>query len=291
MRKSKEILRSIWSEFVYGGHLLSFGTVSIVCTVAILLNIKITWDFLVIVYLGTISCCLYGRYKNFDKDILTNPERCQYFKKYVKKIPLIIFCFIVINIGILLYFNKISVLLFAISLILLSFLYDIFLKKITKRIIGFKNFFVSLLFTLWIIFLIFYYSLPLTLSVILILIFFYLRFFIGTSFSDIKDIESDKEEGLLTLASVLGERNLINILSTINCLVAIPIIIGAYFHLLPLYSLALLLSIPYSFYYFEKLKDRKISAAYLYNIVVDGELIMWSIFILIGKIVLWLNFF
>jgi len=60
----EKILNSIWNEFVYGGHLLSFGAVSIVYAASILLDIRITWDFLLVVYLGTESVYLYNRFKN-----------------------------------------------------------------------------------------------------------------------------------------------------------------------------------------------------------------------------------
>mgnify|MGYP001562821980 CR=1 FL=1 len=70
----EKILKTIWKEFVYGGHLLSLGAASIVFTSAILLEIKITWDCLLVVYLGAQIIYLYNRYKEFKKDSLTNPE-------------------------------------------------------------------------------------------------------------------------------------------------------------------------------------------------------------------------
>ena len=78
--KLKKILNSIWNEFVYGGHLLSLGAVSIVYTASILLDIRITWDFLLVVYLGTESVYLYNRFKEYKVDFLTNPERTEHKK-------------------------------------------------------------------------------------------------------------------------------------------------------------------------------------------------------------------
>ncbi|MCX6759660.1 MAG: UbiA family prenyltransferase [Candidatus Nealsonbacteria bacterium] len=282
----EKILKPIWNEFVYGGHLLSFGAVSIVLTSAILLNIKITWDCVTVVYLGTLAGCLYGRYREFNKDILTNLERSQHLKKYIKKIPLIIFLSISTFVGILLYFNRIFVLFFSLLLILLIFSYDKFLKKFTKKIVGFKNFFTSLIFSLLVILLAAYYSVSLNLALVLILIFVYFREFVGISFSDIKDIDSDKKEGLRTLAIVFGQEKLIKILSLINILAIIPIIIGVYLNLFPQFSIMLLLTVPYTFYYFKKLEDKNINPAFLYNVLVDTEDILWLIYLAFGKVLL-----
>lgn len=46
----EKILKFIWNEFIYGGHLPSLGAAAIVLFSGILLNIKITWDCLLITY-------------------------------------------------------------------------------------------------------------------------------------------------------------------------------------------------------------------------------------------------
>jgi hypothetical protein len=173
MKKIKKLFESIWNEFVYGGHLLSLGAVSIVYTAAILLGIKITWDFLVIVYLGIYTPYLYNRYKEFNKDFLTNPERTKHIGRYVKYIPLMISFFTLIIIGIFLYFNKIPALLFAIFLLFLSFSYSILFKGLSKKIVGFKNFYISLSWALLAVLLAIYYSFSLNLAIFLIVIFYF----------------------------------------------------------------------------------------------------------------------
>lgn len=286
MQKIKRIFRLIWNEFIYGGHLLSLGAVSIVYTSAVLLNIKITWDFLVITYLGIYTPYLYNRYKEFNKDFLTNPERTEHIKKYVKYIPLIIIFFLIIIVGIFLYFNKITALLFAIFLLLFSFSYSILFKGISKKIVGFKNFYISLSWALLGILLAIYYSFSFNLTLFLIIIFIYLRLFLNTISFDIKDVENDKKEGLLTLPILLEEKGLLTILSLINIVTIIPIILGWILHLLPFYSLVLLFVLPYTFYYLNKFRKEKMNNRFLCYVVVDGEYIFWSIFILLGKILL-----
>jgi 4-hydroxybenzoate polyprenyltransferase len=279
-----KILKNIWNEFVYGGHLLSLGASSIVFTSAVLLGIKITWDCLFIVYLGMQSAYLYNRYKDFKKDYLTNPERTKHFENYISKIPIIIGIFILIIILMLFYFSTPKILFFGLFLLLMSLLYSKIFKKFTKKIIGFKGLYVSLMWASLSLFLIFYYYSPLNLSLFLVLVFIFLRWIINTNFCDIKDIEGDKEEKLLTIVVMWGKEKLIKFLNVLNILSFLPIAIGIYLNLFPIYSTILIFTIFYAFYYFKKVNSLAISQNFLYNVIVDGEFILWSFFILLGKI-------
>lgn len=279
----EKIVNSIWNEFVYGGHLLSFGAVSIVYTASILLDIRITWDFLLVVYLGTESVYLYNRFKEYKVDFLTNPERTEHIKKYVKYIPFIIFLMTFSAIVFVVYFNKISALTFGLLLLIIGLLYSLFFKKITEKIIAFKSFFVSLMWSLLVLFLAIYYSAPINLALFLFFVFVFLRWLINTTFFDIKDIETDRQEGLKTLAVVLKQSKLWQLLSIIAILAVLPLIIGVYLRVLPISSLMLFLTIPYTFFYFKQLENKNISPYFLYNVIVDGEFIFWPFFILIGK--------
>jgi len=281
----EKIVNSIWNEFVYGGHLLSFGAVSIVYTASILLDIRITWDFLLVVYLGTESVYLYNRFKEYKVDFLTNPERTEHIKKYVKYIPFIIFLMTFSAIVIVVYFNKISALTFGLLLLIIGLLYSLFFKKITEKIIAFKSFFISLMWSLLVLFLAIYYSAPINLALFLFSVFVFLRFFVSVSFFDIKDIKTDKQEGLKTLAVVLKQSKLWQLLSIIAILAVLPLIIGVYLRVLPISSLMLFLTIPYTFFYFKQLENKNISPYFLYNVIVDGEFIFWLFFVLSGNFI------
>ena len=281
----EKIVNSIWNEFVYGGHLLSFGAVSIVYAASILLDIRITWDFLLVVYLGTESVYLYNRFKEYKVDFLTNPERTEHIKKYVKYIPFIIFLMTFSAIVFVVYFNKISALTFGLLLLIIGLLYSLFFKKITEKIIAFKSFFISLMWSLLVLFLAIYYSAPINLALFLFSVFVFLRFFVSVSFFDIKDIKTDKQEGLKTLAVVLKQSTLWQFLSIIAILAVLPLIIGVYLRILPISSLMLFLTIPYTFFYFKQLENKNISPYFLYNVIVDGEFIFWLFFVLSGNFI------
>jgi len=284
--KAEQILKFAWNEFVYGGHLLSFGAVSVVFTSAILLDINITIDFLLLVYLIAYTVYLYNRLKEYREDFLTNPERTHHIKGYIKYTPFIIFCCVFAIAGMLVYFGNQTSLIFGLLLLLFGLLYSIYFKRMTKKIVGFKNFYVSLMWSLLVVFLALYYSFTLNLSLIFIGTFVFLRFVIHECFFDTKDIISDKKENLLTMVIIFGKEKLLNILNFINVVTAVLLVIGVYLCFIPIYSLALLLTIPYSIYYLRKIKDEKTSKSFLYSVIVNGEFISWSFFILLGRALL-----
>jgi 4-hydroxybenzoate polyprenyltransferase len=218
---------SIIKKFAYGGYLHSVGAVSAVFVSAVLLGIKITWDGLLAVYLFVQPIYSYDRLAGLKKDFLTNPERSQYVQKSIKTILFIIISHIMLFVGLLLYFGKIFNLIFGLGLLAFGLLYNKYFKKITKKIIAFKNFFVATFWVLFVLFMAVYYSFPLTnLGLLLILIFVFLKTLIMQIFFDIKDIESDKKENLLTLPIILGKEKITKLLNIGAIISALPIIIG-----------------------------------------------------------------
>jgi 4-hydroxybenzoate polyprenyltransferase len=156
---------------------------------------------------------------------------------------------------------------------------------LTQKIVGLKVFFVALMWGLLVLFLAVYYSASINLALFLFSIFVFLRWFVNTSFFDIKDIEADKKEGLKTLAVVLKQKGLLQLLKFITMLAMFPLIVGVYLKVLPISSLMLFLTVPYSFFYLKQLESKNINPAFLYNVVVDGEFIFWPLFILLGNFI------
>ena len=273
--KAKQVLGFAWREFVYGGHLLSLGAVSIVFTSAVLLDILIAWDFLLVVYLITYTVYLYNRFKEFNEDFLTNPDRTQHVKRYINRIPFIISCSVLIIIGILLHFGNFLSLVFGLLLLLLGMLYSVCFKKLTRKIVGFKSFYVSFIWASLVIFLAFYYSFSLNLATFFIFFFIFLRWLINSIFFDIKDTKLDKKDYLKTLPVLLGKMKVLSYLHIINIFSIVPIIIGVFKNLLPPYALFLLIFYFYSFYYLQKVKDEKANVHNLSYVMVDGEYLLW----------------
>jgi 4-hydroxybenzoate polyprenyltransferase len=235
------------------------------------------------------SAYLYNRYKEFHKDYLTNPERTKHLKRIVNKLPLIIISFLILLVLILVFYSEPTVLFFGLFLVIasLSYSYSKGLKNLTQKIPGFKSIFVSLMWASLPVFLVLYYSASVNFAVFLIIMFVFLRFLVNTSSFDIKDIKSDKEEGLLTLAIILGKDKLIKMLILLTIVSLLPLVIGVYFNYFPFYSLLLLIFIfLYSVFFLKITKNDKIENDFLYNVIIDAELFLWPSFLLLGKILL-----
>ena len=282
---AKQIFVIVRDEFVYGGHILSLGSVSIVFTSAILLNISINWVFLIVVYLITYIVYSYNRFREYEEDFLTNYDRTQHLIRYMKYIPLIISCLVLIVIGILTYFGSQLGLISGLLLLLFGLFYSMYFKKITEKIVGFKNFYVSFFWAFLVIFLVFYYSSPFDLSVLLLFIFIFLRWLVNTTFFDIKDIESDKKYNLNTIPVLYGKNKTLNYLHIINIFSLALIVIVVYKNIFSISFLSLSFFYFYSFYYIQKTKNGSINVNKLSYVMVDGEYLLWPIVLILGKFV------
>ncbi|MCK4355065.1 UbiA family prenyltransferase [Candidatus Parcubacteria bacterium] len=282
----KKITKFLWGEFIYGGHLLSFGASGILCFSAIILNQKISIPLLILGYLISQITYFYNHFKELKKDFLTNFQRTQHIQKS-KKYFLIIFGFYWGFFFLcLIYINNLAVILLSLFIISGGLLYTIFLKNLSKKIIEFKSFYVSFFWALSIILIGFYYNVSFSLLLSLLFSFVFLRWLMNTIFFNIKDIESDKKENLKTLAILFGKHKTIDCLHIINIFSFVPIIIGVYTNLLPLFSLFILIFYFYSFYYLEKAKKEKTQIHNLSYIMVDGEYLLWPFILLLGKIII-----
>lgn len=278
----KNVSKKIWDEFVYGGHFLALGDSVALYVMAVILQVPVTWSFLVVIYLCVFAANLFNRSDESGHDKLTNPVRVDVMNKYVKYFyPIVLSC-LVVSIGLILYYANFNTLLFAIFIFVISMLYTTLFKKLTKYVVGFKSYIAALFYALMVFLLTFYYSSPVNSAVVLIFVFYYLRIFISNAACDVKDIASDKKRGLKTIAISLGEDGAMKFLNILNVLSGSLIVWGVYTKMLPSFSLALLLTIPYASYYFY-LNAKTNSKEFFTNAVVDGEFLLWLLFLLIGK--------
>ncbi len=281
-----KILRHIINHFVYNAHLISLGAVGIAATFLLLINESILIFPLLIIYLLTLISLLHDRLKEREVDYLTNPERTKKLEKYFKNANIIIFASFCLIFAILFLNKREDSLIFIIFLFLLIFLYTKFFKKLTRKIIGFKNIYFSLIVAFLLIFISLYYFYNfLNFTFLIIFLFVFLRMYVNTVFLDIKDIESDKKHNLKTFPIVFGPQKTIFFLKIITLISGLLIIFGVVLKIIPIHSLMLLFVVPYAFYYFEKSKKKE--NFYLVNYVLaDAEFILWPISIIIGKIIL-----
>lgn len=277
---------SIWDEFVYGGHLLALGDALVITSLSIILKVQITWALPLVVYMSVLAINSYNRYEEYEQDILTNPERSEKMRKYIQLFPYLITLLLGASVVVVLLTATVQALIFMGLLFVLGLLYTIIFKGWTKKLIGFKNFSIALPYSLMVIFLALYYNHPINTAVVLILVFYYFRIFMSAMYFDIKDIKGDKKEGLKTFAAIIGKEKTMNALLILNILSFLPIVIGICLKIIPFFTIALTLTIPYTIYYVQKIKDKKINKSFLYNVVADSEFLFWLPYILVGKLLL-----
>ena len=149
--KIKEVKTLFKNEFIYGGHLASLCVSFIALSTILLFDINISWEFILIVYFSTMCIYNYDHYKEFKKDSLCNSARTLHLKKYIKFLPLITAFYGTASLVLLIYFGNFESILFGITLLFFGVLYTKKFKRITKKIVGFKNFYTSFSISLLII--------------------------------------------------------------------------------------------------------------------------------------------
>lgn len=286
MRKIKKILKLIWEEFIYGGHLLSLGALGMVWSVIILLGIKTDWQVLIIAYLVSQIVYTYNHFREFKTDLTTNPERVEHLQKSIRWLPLILSFYFLVLLLLLILFTNLNTFLFILFLVIIGILFSEYFKGLTKKLIGLKSFFGAFFWALGTTFLpLFHYFFPLNLFFVFIFLFVFLRFLVSIPFFDIKDIESDKASGLKTLPIVFGKETTLKYLNLINFFSFSPLILGVYLKIIPIFSLSLILLYFYSFYYLKKVEavDSKKLRLISY-IMVDGEYILWPLILMLSRV-------
>lgn len=286
--KMKNKLEFVYNEFIYGGHLQSLGASSIVYVSSVFLNIELKWSSLVAAYLLFYPLYLYNRWKEIEIDYATNPARTAHLREYIQIMPALFWLVIAAIIIFLAYFGNSYSFVFGVILLMLGLLYTTVFKSVTRKIFLFKNFYVASFFTFLVLFTPVFHSVPVSgrtfAAVIVLMIFVFLKSFMMQIFLDLKDVESDRKQGLKTLGVMIGEEKVFKILPLMSIFSTAPIIIffSLYAHLFSNLILLLLLTIPFDFFSFKIAQDKK----YLGYILESGKFLLWAILILIGKAIM-----
>lgn len=278
-------LQKILNEFVYGGYLTSLGCPAFVLSVSILLNTSIDWPVLLIAYLTPLIVYSYNYYGEFEKDLATNPERALHLRKKVRLYPFILASYILLLGLLLILFANFIMGIFVIILLFCGIFYTVLFKDLTKQIPGFKGFYIAFVWALaGAFFFNFHYAVGWGTFSILIFLFIFLRGIINVVFFDIKDIVSDKEQGLKTLPVLFGKERTLKYLHILNVFAFTPLFVGIYMGIIPVYALSLILLYFYDFYYLKKagMINNKSLRMISYTLA-DAEFILWPILLMIGR--------
>lgn len=275
----------LFKEFIYGGHLQCLGASSIVFITAFFLKLDIKIDALIAAYFICYPLYLYNRWKEIEIDYTTNLERTTHFRKYIHIMPMLFWLVIAIIVSFLAYYGNLKSFIFGIILLVFGLLYTVVFKKVTRKLFLFKNFYVALSFTLLVLFTAIYYSLPLLKSsvavpLIILMIFVFEKAFLMQIFLDLKDVESDRKEGLKTLGVLIGRDKTFSMLKILSILTTILVIaIAIFMPSFPKSILMLVFTVFFNFYSFKIAKNKN----YFGYILGSGEFVLWPILILIGE--------
>ncbi|MEK9156377.1 MAG: UbiA family prenyltransferase [Patescibacteria group bacterium] len=275
----KNLLTKLWNEFIYGGHLLALGPVVIILALYAVLNMPISTQLLIVAY--SIAYLVYKFDRTWDSTLDS-----LYVKKSILRYENSTLVLLIIFFSLLLLYlfreNSYQVTTFAFVLLLFGLMYSVFIKNLTKYLIGFKSFFVALSYTAVTYLFTLYNNVDFNLTVLLVFLFFYIRWFINTSFCDCKDREEDRARGLKTLAAYMKGYSFVVLLQVLNIISIVPIAVGIMLNTLPIWSI-LFISAPIYFAYLVAY-TAKMEKSYekLANIWADGEIFIWLGVVLLG---------
>ncbi len=283
VKKITNVKRFIVNEFVYGGHILALGSSFVAISTMILFNVVIRWEFLPIIYLMTLCIYNFDHFKELDADLSNNSGRVNHLLKYKKLLPFLIAFYGIVSIVLLLVFGNLESILFGIIFLTMGLVYSYKVKEFTSKILAFKNFYTALAVALSVFYTVIYCGYWINYLFLTIFIFLFLRFLINTSFCDIKDMDTDKKQGLLTLPLYFGKSKFLIFLHLINFVSFIILLSAVIMNIIPIYGSFLLIVNLYCFYYIERSKNSETNISVLSDIMVDGEFIFWPIFLIAGK--------
>ena len=268
------------TAFYVGLITTPLGAIGIVLFTQIALGIAIDFRPIIIAFLGGEIIYFFNRYKERGG----NDYRKKMAKNSIAKLLLMVFSILFIIFLLILSPNK-NFLIAGFSIIILGILYTVIFKKIP--LIGFKNFFVALIWASITFLSAFAVNKPFNSSV-LIAVFLFVIFntFAHEVLLDIRDKEDDKLEGILTLPNHISVRKLKLIVITFSALSLMA--------LYPLanvsknsstFALIFSFSFIYNVYIFEKLKKPTTKNHLSLEPLLDVAKMLWPIQLLICKII------
>lgn len=236
--KSSQRWNGLFSTLIDTGQIPAFSAAGFVYTGFTIAGLHVGWVSLLASYL--LAIIIYWHDYSKDRDL--NKKTAAWMSRLFWMCPALLF-------ALLLSGHRFSGLLFSAGLLILGMAYAKYLKPVSSRITGFKDFFVSIMWTLLLVNASLCERIGWTFSLTMAAAFLFLSAFINVATCDIKDINEDSRNGIRTLAVALGLKRLRCFLDLLNIVSGVLILAGIYLHVLVSVSWVLLLSIPYVFVY------------------------------------------
>ena len=276
-----------YKELVYGGHLLALGTSSMAATAAWVMGMVPTWDLLLMAYLFSFGGYSINRISDFEQDAVSHPERTSYLKNrkgWLKGV--IVVCF---GLGYFLaFFRSLPFFVGLLLPLLLALAYSVGSERLKERIgvsrlkeaTLVKNVTVSFGWSL-VPFLVGLYYSQLPAAVFAFAPFVFLRLMVNTIFFDQRDVDADASFGVKTLPVRMGMAASTRVMDAIDLASGVYLAAIVAARVVPLFTVTLLVFVPYSFAYRLYAASGKHRDA-LRDLVADGEYVLWGVVTTIG---------
>lgn len=279
-----EILTTTIKEIIYGGYFTALLGPSLVVATSILTNVMISLPLLIITYLIPLIVYSFDYYKDMEKDQDFNQERVAHLNRKKRFYPYLMLSYVLILTFLILFFSNWMMISFILFLVMVGVVYSFRIKSFTQKIPAFKNIYTVIIWSLaGSLSVVFFYQLQLNVAYFLICLSIFLKMLPNAIFFDLKDIKNDAIQGLKTIPVILGKEETIKLLQKMNILAFIPLLVGIYLNIIPIFAAILILFIFYSLYYLSKIKNEENKMNYY--IFADAEFILWPVILFLGLII------
>jgi len=260
-------------NIVFRVILTSVGAVLEILAISLIFNLTVELNFLISVISLILIIYSWDFYQEYSYQI-------------GKKQANLIIVFLLITIG--LFFLSLSLsssIAVSVTFLLLFFMglfYNVYFKKLSSKIIGFKDFFVTACWSTLILLFFLYTNKTDVKPMMFFLAFVFTRDFTNIVFCDLKDESADKKKKIQTVAGLLGTAKTIRLLLLVGFLSGIIILSGVLLNVLPEISYFLLIPVFLtSLFILNSHRIKHFSPS-----VVDFEYFNWFVFAVIGKLIL-----
>lgn len=284
------VLRTLYREFVYGGHLLALGTASIAASVTLLMGLAPPWQLLLMAYLFSYGAYTVNRMSDIEQDAVSNPERTSHLagrRRYLAAIAAGYFL-----LGYLMAALRNAYFFVALlAPLALSLAYSVGSRRLV-RVVGasrlkdkllLKNIVTSFGWSL-IPFLVGFYYLSFPAPLLFLAPFIFLRLVANTIFFDVRDVSADVQFGVKTVPGVYGVPASYQTMALVDLTSAAYLAALVASAVLPPYALAFLALPVYSFVYRQVSRGEHADLNALCDLVADGEYILWGPLLYIARI-------
>lgn len=287
------ILQKCLECIIYSSLFVGFVGAAMVLTTSLLLNLSVSIEMLLIIFLISFAVYNINRKTDVPEDRISHPTRTVFIIAYYKYLKLI--ATISYITGCILSFSK-NIQTGIIALLPLIFVVLYSMRWIPKKSISrlkdiflIKNFTVAFAWAIVVTLLpIAYFEKDIQISAMFIFLFIFMKVFGNTVTFDVRDVPGDKLSGIRTIPIKIGVEKTKHLLTIVNIFSFLSIVIPAFLGFLPHSAYIISITCVYTQFYINSIG--KLDIKFLTDILADGEYIVMGLLALIGTSVtyIWL---